>query len=143
MVIPVILGIAAHRYCGRLTERAIPFLPPISALTITLVVAGIMAINAQNILEASANIFLVVVCHNLLGLAFGYAVGRIWKFDEPRCRALCFEVGTQNSGLATALALAHFSPVSAIAGALFSVWQNISGALVSNYFHGKKLKPNP
>ncbi|MBT9747984.1 bile acid:sodium symporter family protein [Desulfovibrio desulfuricans] len=143
VVIPVILGIAAHRYCGRLTERAIPFLPPISALTITLVVAGIMAINAQSILEASANIFLVVVCHNLLGLAFGYAVGRIWKFDEPRCRALCFEVGTQNSGLATALALAHFSPVSAIAGALFSVWQNISGALVSNYFHGKKLKPNP
>jgi len=143
VVIPVILGIAAHRYCGRLTERAIPFLPPASALTITLVVAGIMAINAQNILRASADIFLVVVCHNLLGLAFGYVVGRIWKFDEPRCRALCFEVGTQNSGLATALALAHFSPVSAIAGALFSVWQNISGALVSNYFHGKKLKPNP
>lgn len=143
VVIPVILGIAAHRYCGRLTERAIPFLPPASALTITLVVAGIMAINAESILRASANIFLVVVCHNLLGLAFGYAVGRIWKFDEPRCRALCFEVGTQNSGLATALALAHFSPVSAIAGALFSVWQNISGALVSNYFHGKKLKQNP
>ena len=138
VVIPVILGIAAHRYCGRLAERAIPFLPPASALTITLVVAGIMAINARSILEASADIFLVVVCHNLLGLAFGYAVGRIWKFDEPRCRALCFEVGTQNSGLATALALAHFSPVSAIAGALFSVWQNISGALVSNYFHGKK-----
>ena len=71
-------------------------------------------------------------------MILGYAAGRIWKFDEPRCRALCFEVGTQNSGLATALALAHFSPVAAIAGALFSVWQNISGALVSNYFHGRQ-----
>lgn len=141
VVLPVIMGIVAHRFCAGLTSRALPFLPPISALTITLVVAGIIAINAQNILTASASIFLVVVCHNLLGMAFGYAVGRMWKFDEARCRALCFEVGTQNSGLATALALTHFSPVSAIAGALFSVWQNISGALVSNYFHGREHKP--
>lgn len=141
VVIPVALGIAVHRFCGSLTERAIPYLPPISALTITLVVAGIIAINAQSILGASAAIFLVVICHNLLGMAFGYAVGRLWKFDNARCRALCFEVGTQNSGLATALALAHFSPVSAIAGALFSVWQNLSGALVANYFHGKDLNP--
>lgn len=142
VVIPVLLGIVAHRYCAGLTRRALPFLPSLSALTITLVVAGIIAINAQSILQACASIFLVVVCHNLLGLAFGYAVGRMWMFDEPRCRALCFEVGTQNSGLATALALAHFSPVSAIAGALFSVWQNISGALLSNYFHGKKIGQN-
>ena len=141
VVIPVALGIAVHRFCGGLTERAIPYLPPISALTITLVVAGIIAINAQSILGASASIFLVVICHNLLGMAFGYAVGRLWKFDNARCRALCFEVGTQNSGLATALALAHFSPVSAIAGALFSVWQNLSGALLANYFHGKDLNP--
>ena len=143
VVIPVIMGIVAHRFCAGLTSRALPFLPPLSALTITLVVAGIIAINARSIIEASADIFLVVVCHNLLGMAFGYAAGRMWKFDEARCRALCFEVGTQNSGLATALALAHFSPVSAIAGALFSVWQNISGALVSNYFHGRESRQRP
>ena len=142
VVIPVLLGIVAHRYCAGLTSRALPFLPPLSALTITVVVAGIIAINAQSILQASAAIFIVVVCHNLLGMILGYAAGRMWKFDEPRCRALCFEVGTQNSGLATALALAHFSPVAAIAGALFSVWQNISGALVSNYFHGRQTGQN-
>ena len=142
VVIPVLLGIVAHRYCAGFTNRALPFLPPLSALTITLVVAGIIGINAQSILEANASIFVVVVCHNLLGMALGYMAGRMWKFDQPRCRALCFEVGTQNSGLATALALAHFSPVAAIAGALFSVWQNISGALVSNYFHGVESRHN-
>ena len=52
----------------------------------------------------------------------------------PRRRALAIEIGTQNSGLATALALAHFTPAAAIAGALFSVWQNISGALLSNFW---------
>ena len=74
-------------------------------------------------------------------MGLGYTVARLWHFDEPRRRALCFEVGTQNSGLATALALAHFTPVAAIAGALFSVWQNISGALVSNYFHAHTPQP--
>ena len=143
VVIPIILGIAAHRFCGGFAGRAMPYLPPFTALTIILVVAGIIGINAHSILRASVDIFLVVICHNLLGLAFGYAAGRMWKFDEPRRRALCFDIGTQNSGLATALALAHFTPASAIAGALFSVWQNISGALLSNYFHDRELKPRP
>ena len=56
------------------------------------------------------------------------------RFSPPRRRALAIEIGTQNSGLATALALAHFTPAAAIAGALFSVWQNISGALLSNFW---------
>ena len=72
------MGIVAHRFCAGLTSRALPFLPPISALTITLVVAGIIAINARSIIEASADIFLVVICHNILGMAFGYAAGRMF-----------------------------------------------------------------
>ncbi|MCD7985261.1 MAG: hypothetical protein LUG19_13595 [Desulfovibrio sp.] len=36
-------------------------------------------------------------------------------------------------------ALTHFSPAPAIAGVLFSVWQNISGALLSNDFHTRPL----
>lgn len=142
VVAPVLLGIVAHRYFSGLTSRALPLLPPFSALTVTLVVAGIIAINAQNILHASTSIFLVVVCHNLLGTALGYVAGRMWKFDAARCRAMCFVVGTRNSGLATALALTHFSPVSAIAGALYSVWQNLSGALISNFFHGAEIRQN-
>ncbi|MCY1363646.1 bile acid transporter [compost metagenome] len=40
----------------------------------------------------------------------------------------------QNSGLGAALASAHFSPLAAVPSALFSVWHNISGALLSTYF---------
>lgn len=139
VLLPVLLGLAVHRFCRPLAQKALPFLPLLSALVITLVVAGIIAVNAERILHAEASVFLVVVIHNLLGLALGYALARAWNLGESRCRALCLEVGTQNSGLATALALTHFSPASAIAGALFSVWQNISGALLSNYFHTRPL----
>ena len=135
VVVPVLLGIVAHSFCGRLTKSALPFLPLFSALTITLVVAGILAINAENILRAGFDIMVAVICLNFAGLAAGSLLARFRRFDTGMGRALCISVGTKNSGLATALALAHFSPTAAIAGALYSVWQNISGALLANYFH--------
>jgi BASS family bile acid:Na+ symporter len=57
----------------------------------------------------------------------------------------------QNSGLGAALANAYFSPVAAVPSAIFSVWHNISGALLANWFssrtesdvEGKVVTPRP
>ena len=132
VLVPVLLGLLLHHFQRGLVDRLMPFLPLASALVITLVIAGIIAVNAQNILSAGPAIFAAVIAHNLLGLAVGWFAACRLRFAPPRRRALAIEIGTQNSGLATALALAHFTPAAAIAGALFSVWQNISGALRSN-----------
>ncbi len=55
-------------------------------------------------------------------------------------RAVSVEVGMQNSGLASSLATLHFAayPLATIPGALFSVWHNISGAIVARIYskHG-------
>ena len=134
VLVPVLLGLLLHHFQRGLVDRLMPFLPLASALVITLVIAGIIAVNAQNILSAGPAIFAAVIAHNLLGLAVGWFAACRLRFAPPRRRALAIEIGTQNSGLATALALAHFTPAAAIAGALFSVWQNISGALLSNFW---------
>lgn len=134
VLVPVLLGLLLHHFQRGLVDRLMPFLPLASALVITLVIAGIIAVNAQNILSAGPAIFAAVIAHNLLGLAVGWFAACRLRFAPPRRRALDIEIGTQNSGLATALALAHFTPAAAIAGALFSVWQNISGALLSNFW---------
>lgn len=134
VLVPVLLGLLLHHFQRGLVDRLMPFLPLASALVITLVIAGIIAVNAQNILSAGPAIFAAVIAHNLLGLAVGWFAACRMRFAPPRRRALAIEIGTQNSGLATALALAHFTPAAAIAGALFSVWQNISGALLSNFW---------
>ena len=134
VLVPVLLGLLLHHFQLGLVDRLMPFLPLASALVITLVIAGIIAVNAQNILSAGPAIFAAVIAHNLLGLAVGWFAACRLRFAPPRRRALAIEIGTQNSGLATALALAHFTPAAAIAGALFSVWQNISGALLSNFW---------
>ena len=134
VLVPVLLGLLLHHFQRGLVDRLMPFLPLASALVITLVISGIIAVNAQNILSAGPAIFAAVIAHNLLGLAVGWFAACRLRFAPPRRRALAIEIGTQNSGLATALALAHFTPAAAIAGALFSVWQNISGALLSNFW---------
>ena len=73
----------------------------------------------------------------LLGYLLGFFAARLFKLDYADQKAVSIEVGMQNSGLATALAMAHFSPLAAVPGAIFSVWHNVSG-LISCKLLGKK-----
>ena len=84
----------------------------------------------------------VVMCHNLLGYTLGFVVAKALRMDIAKVKAVSIEVGMQNSGLATSLALLHFGAAAAIPGALFSVWHNISGSLAANYLSSRMKKPN-
>lgn len=81
-------------------------------------------------------IIAVVILHNVLGYGVGYGIGKVLKLDTTKCRAISIEVGMQNSGLATSLAATHFAqyPLATIPGAVFSVWHNVSGAILANFF---------
>jgi len=76
----------------------------------------------------------VVILHNSFGYLLGYLTGKLCKLPLAQRKSLALEVGMQNSGLGAALAAAHFSPLAAVPSALFSVWHNISGALLSTWF---------
>lgn len=79
------------------------------------------------------------IINPMLGIimfGIGYLVGRLLRLQQPKCVALSIEVGMQNSGLATSLAVMHFAafPLATIPGAVFSVWHNISGAIVARIY---------
>ncbi len=78
--------------------------------------------------------------HNLCGLALGYWIGLLLRLTHPKRSAISIEVGMQNSGLASSLANIHFAafPMATIPGAIFSVWHNISGALVAKMYSMKE-----
>jgi BASS family bile acid:Na+ symporter len=97
-------------------------------------IGAIIGVNADKILSAAFTIFAVVILHNLFGLLLGYGAGSALGATEPKKRAIAVEVGMQNSGLAVALAMAHFNPVAAIPGAIFSVWHNISGPILATWW---------
>lgn len=140
VIVPIILGLLVNRFFERSVQKAVKILPLISVIAIVLIVGGVVAVNAGRIMETGTLIMIVVICHNLLGYTLGFFVAKLLGMDIAKVKAVSIEVGMQNSGLATSLALLHFGPAAAIPGALFSVWHNISGSLAANYLsrHIKK-----
>lgn len=136
VLLPIGGGFLINHFLRSVTEKIVRVLPLISTTAIVAIVAAVVAANAEKILTSGLLIVVVVILHNLLGYATGFGVGKLLKLDETKCRAISIEVGMQNSGLATSLAATHFTqyPLATIPGAVFSVWHNISGAILANIF---------
>ena len=136
VILPIALGLLVKRFWPRTTEQASAYLPALSTLAICLIVLIVIAANAHKLLDGGLVILLVVVLHNVCGLAAGYLIGSLLRLTPAKRRAISVEVGMQNSGLASSLATLHFAayPLATIPGALFSVWHNISGAIVAKLY---------
>ena len=131
ILLPVALGAAARAILRDKIEYVLPVLPGLSAISIVFIVAVIVAANAGSIASVGAEVALIVVIHNAIGLSVGYGLARLSGMNVTSARAVSVEVGMQNSGLAVALANVHFGALAALPGAVFSVWHNISGSAIA------------
>ena len=140
VILPIVIGLVVKWFWPKFTERAVDYLPALSSLAIAAIVAIVISASASKLLAGGLIIVLVVVLHNVCGLGLGYLIGRLLHLSEPKKRAISIEVGMQNSGLASSLATLHFAayPMATIPGAIFSVWHNISGALVAKLYQTRK-----
>ena len=140
VITPIVCGLLCQRFLPQLTKAVVPYLPALSSVAIAMVVGIVVSHNADRLLVGGLLVVVVVMAHNLLGLSIGYVLGRLLRLPRPKCVALSIEVGMQNSGLASSLAVLHFAafPLATIPGAVFSVWHNISGALAAKLYQGKR-----
>ena len=136
VILPVALGLTIQRFLPRFTKVVSTYLPSFSVLVIALIVIIVVSLNSAKLLSCGALVVLVVVLHNIMGLALGYAVAKLLRMSGAKSKAVSIEVGMQNSGLASSLALTSFAqyPLAAVPGAVFSVWHNISGAIVARVY---------
>ncbi|MBR0274095.1 MAG: bile acid:sodium symporter family protein [Bacteroidaceae bacterium] len=139
VILPIVVGLTVKGLWPRFTGRATDYLPAFSSVAIAVIVAIVIAANAEKLLAGGLIIVLVVMLHNICGLGLGYLIGRLLGLSEAKKRALSIEVGMQNSGLASSLATIHFAayPLASIPGAIFSVWHNLSGAAVAYLYKFK------
>lgn len=144
VILPIVLGLIIKSLWPKFTEKAMDYLPAFSSVAIAFTVSIVISANASKLLASGFLIILVVMCHNLFGLGLGYLIGRLLGMSEPKKRAVSIEVGMQNSGLASSLATLHFAayPMATIPGAIFSVWHNISGAIVAWLYTKKDIRTN-
>jgi len=134
VIVPIGLGLLLNHFLEKQTEKVKAILPTVSVAAITLIVAAVVSHNSERILETGPVVFVVVILHNLLGYLCGYLLAGALKLPVAKKKALAVEIGMQNSGLATSMAGTAFSslPMATVPGAIFSVWHNISGAILAN-----------
>lgn len=134
VLLPVALGIAIGTLMPKIVNKVTAILPVISVLAILGVLSAVVALSANRLASVALLIFVAVILHNGVGLCLGYWTPRLLGMTPPKARAISFEIGMENSGLAVALAIAHLDPLAAIPGVVFSMWHCISGSFLAGYW---------
>ena len=136
ILLPIVVGFIINRFLGKYTEKAVKVLPMVSTIAICMIVATVVSHNAEKIYTCGALVLVVVILHNLLGYLCGFGLGKLLRLKPSKVKALSIEIGMQNSGLATSLASSSFSQLAmaTVPGAIFSVWHNISGAILAGIY---------
>jgi len=136
VVIPLFLGFFIRRLLKKKVESVITIFPAISTTFIVFICALVIAMNKSYLLQMRWIILMAVLLLNFAGLFLGYSVGWIFRFDLLKKRALSIEIGMQNAGLGSVLAIKHFNERVALPAVIFvfvciftasflvSVWSN-------------------
>ena len=134
--IPLTVGMLIGHYLPWLANKVRKPFKIFSLIFFLLVAGGALAANWQNFLNFVGAIMLVVLIQNALAFNIGYWAGRIAKLPRQDCRAICIEVGIQNSALGLILALTFFQGLGgmAIVTAWWGIWHIFSGLFTAFLF---------
>lgn len=117
-------------------NKALAFL---SMLGIGIIITIITAAGRESLLEVG--LLLIVACfiHNIFGYGLGYTIARfVLRMNEQDCRTIALEVGMQNGGLASGLAL-QMGKIATVglAPAVFGPMMNITGSSLATWWRNK------
>lgn len=122
-------------------EKVLPF---VSMAGICVVIAIITARARDRLLAVGLTLVLAAMLHNAIGYLLGYWLARAVRLDESACRTIAVEVGMQNGGMATGLAMSVLqSADAALAPAIFGTWMNISGSILASYWRRRPVADKP
>ncbi|MFW6323643.1 MAG: bile acid:sodium symporter family protein [Desulfovibrionales bacterium] len=142
VVFPLVDGLILRRILRHRLKPLLAWFPSLSITIIALLIACIIGLNESLLRTYPFLALTAVILHNGFGLAAGYGAGRLLGFSERDARTLSIEVGMQNSGLGVALAVKHFGAASALPGALFSLWHNVTGVSIAKVWRRGEEKDN-
>ncbi len=123
---------------GNWMDRALPI---VSMAAICFIIAIITVRSRNDLLKVGALLILAAMAHNLIGYLLGYWLARVARLREAACRTVAIEVGMQNGGMGSALAMnVLHSSAAALAPAIFGPWMNVSGSILASWWRRKPVK---
>ncbi|MEO5999764.1 MAG: bile acid:sodium symporter family protein [Chitinophagaceae bacterium] len=138
VIIPIAGGLLFnHLLRGKISwlDKAMPI---VSMAGIALILTVITAAGRDSLLKVGALLIVATFMHNVAGYFLGYWSGRLLKFHERDCRTIALEVGMQNAGLASGLALTMGKLATVgLAPTIFGPTMNVTGSLLSSWWHNR------
>jgi BASS family bile acid:Na+ symporter len=137
VVFPLLIGFAFKNLFKTKVNKIIKVFPAISVTFIILICSMVIARNREELLAVTIPILFVTVILNIYGLAAGYGVGAVFKMQTRRRRTLSIEIGMQNAGLGSILAINFISDKAAIPAVLFVFVCIITASIMAELWQRK------
>ena len=133
VIFPVAVGVGINHLFGKAASQIAVVSPFVSVVFIIMIVGYILAQNRDSILENWLMLVASVLMLHVGGFGMGYGLSKLMRFDEQSSRTVSIEVGMQNSGLGTDLAIKHFAalPLAAVPCAVSAVTHCILGSIAA------------
>jgi BASS family bile acid:Na+ symporter len=105
----------------------------VANLTILWIIALVVGVNRESLRWEAAAYLVPLLVINTGGYLAGYAAGYTMRLPEPMRRALTLEIGMQNAGLGTVMALNLFpdQPTAAILPASYTFGCMLTGTILA------------
>lgn len=144
VIIPICAGLLYNYFLGGKFAWLDKAMPVVSMVSIALIITIITAAGRDSLLAVGPLLVLAVLIHNITGFILGYSASKLFRMDEKSCRTIAIEVGLQNGGLASALAL-QMGKVATVglAPAIFGPLMNITGSSLATWWRSKPTDKMP
>ena len=118
-------------------DRALPL---VSMAGICFIIAIITARSRDKLLTVGPALIVAAMMHNVIGYIMGYWLSRAIRLDKITSRTIAIEVGMQNGGMASGLAMGVLNSAdAALAPAIFGPWMNISGSIIASWWRKRPV----
>ncbi len=140
IIVPIVLGLLFNKLFHGRTRWLDRAMPIVSMVGIAVIITIITAAGRDSLLEVGLFLILAAILHNGMGYLLGYWGARLMRLDERSCRTVAIEVGMQNGGMSSGIALQMGKLATVgLAPAIFGPWMNISGSILANYWRARPI----
>jgi len=140
VIVPLFVGFGVRHYFKEKIEKVLPIFPAISVTFIIFICSLVIALNKDRFTQVTGLVLATAVILNIYGMLGGYGVGAAFRMEVRRRRTLAIEIGMQNAGLGTVLALKHFGEKAAIPAAIFVFICIITASVMAELWQKKPSK---
>lgn len=138
VILPIIAGLIFNKVLHGRTKWLDNAMPKVSMVGIALIIAIITASGRDGLMEVGIALVFASIIHNCGGYLLGYWSCKLLKLDEKSCRTIALEVGIQNGGLASGIAIQMGKAATVgLGSAVFGPMMNITGSMLASWWKDK------